>query len=587
MRQELSDGDLALLGVFGSVHRAGIPAGFAADAVNWTFREGACGRIRPRFVELTTSFESDEEQERFETGAFQGAMAYQATSTGTDAGMLAAIDGAIWFLRLVGNTMRVRKLYDGLRKDLLNVWFVQAEERAYWQNDYDPPGGWDGFSPDGFRVSNGDGSDNKLPTGNVMAFNHGRLAVANKFNQIAVSDHLYGNGFSDRANIESFLENTAYVGGTFSPPSVLGEIVSILTLPAVEDRNYHGDLVMLCRNGAATLDISGPREGWQDAKVLWVGPGSASSWGWCYANNDVWFLRPDGLQTLKLAYQRDATKWTEPVLSRPVDHLLRYDSQQLRQFQPMGFFDNRVLVGVMPTTQNAATGGQHRFCRAMLVADLLGQRTAQEEFVAWEGLWTGVQPTYFAEINAPLPRAVIMSFDGERNRVFELSRGFGSDTTTSGSRQIEGILDTRAYAFGSQLIPKEFIGSGRTRIVLNGEGSYSAAVRPDENDEWIEVVPEQSLGSFNCEGCPDKPPTPKSWTDVAAGSVTGCNAAQGVSKIGLYWQMRHRLSGDGMIPMIRIKAYPDADDTRLSCQPRNYAEDSAICGDPEMLSYKL
>jgi hypothetical protein len=601
-RPPIYDGSGRFLGVVGGQHPLDIgKLGGAANAINREFRSGVLSRTRPRTCELRLRFENDEDEDWFRNGSVQGGISYLKTSRYRSAGIVLAVSGKIFFGRMAGQTIAIKRIFDGMSADVMNIWFVQAEERVYWQDGINLPGAWSGDERDAAYSIEKIADRVVMPIGNLMAYAHGRVLVCNEFNQVAVSDHFNGGGYGLRNNCEFFDESITFYGGTFSPPTQLGKITGIKVLPAQESRNYHGAVVLLCESGAATLDISGPRftvdnageptgfAAWQDAKALYVGTGFVSSVGAVTVNNDLWARRFDGIQTLQTAYQRESSGWTRPTLSRGVSHYLAYDSPMLLEFCPMGYHDNRVFCGVMPTTRPGKYG-THRYCQGAVVADVLGS-VDSEGTLQWDGLWTGPNPILYLSVVTPALRMLIVSCEDGVNHIHEQTRSYGPDLFMDGSSPIEGLLDSSAYEFGSRFIPKEFVGGGRTNLKFRGMANYDSLYRADDGDCWHELTLPKVFGSLSqATGPLDIPDKPGAITFAqSTPNSVECGPEQRPANRGHWFQIRHRFTGDVQLVMSRVKAFGDPDNETEDCgiSKRDFTLDEACCGEQEFLVYQF
>jgi len=140
------DGTAVTIGMDAETHPSILPPEFVSSCVNRSFRQGING-TRPPFTEIpiTPAFGQDPSiLTDFQTGNFQGALAYRSIKTGSADGFVVSVAGVIYFISVVNNIGTLYKLIDGNDPSMMHTWFVQAEDWVYIQNGYQDPIAWSG-----------------------------------------------------------------------------------------------------------------------------------------------------------------------------------------------------------------------------------------------------------------------------------------------------------------------------------------------------------------------------------------------------------------------------------------------------------
>jgi hypothetical protein len=140
------DGSVATIAMDAETHPSNLPNTYVASCVNRSFRQGV-NNTRPPFADLKINVADGYDPSilaDFQTGNFQGAIAYKAVSPGAVDGIVCSVAGVIYFLSIVNNICTLFKLIDGNDPNLMHTWFVQAENWVYIQNGYQNPIAWNG-----------------------------------------------------------------------------------------------------------------------------------------------------------------------------------------------------------------------------------------------------------------------------------------------------------------------------------------------------------------------------------------------------------------------------------------------------------
>lgn len=580
------DGHTVLTGMDGSTEASYLSETVVAKAVNRKFR-GGLNSTRPRFADLDEVFlDADgnpdpELEELFRQGNVQGAISYQSTGPQYDPGLLVAIAGTIFFGKVSTQQLQwsvlSRDYYD---PTFLHFWFAQGSNMVYGQNGSERPFEWNGSDPTAtilpeFGPTPNNSSQNApyTPTGNIMAYSHGYMAVVNDINQIAVSDHIYQYGFGSEGSMHVFNDNTGYKGGLFGVPANLGNITGAATIPQSRFRNGQGELVFFAENGAFALDLSPQRDLWEDTKTTLVGAGCVAPYSIIPVNNDLWYRRPDGISAYKQSRNDEDTRWTDVPLSREVNNWLSKDSDWLLRYCSMAYFDNRILCTVYPQREPNQYGyGDHRYFNGLLALDLdPGSTTSpQVEGFGWDGLWTGPRVTQIVtlDINGRR-RCFVFSFDKDsKNRTYELMTTQGKDPQ---DQLIKGFYVSKKYGYTKALDEKRLLGGKGVRLTSRGKTSLSVEYRPDDSICWLPLGKSLDMGGdgicTNADACkPFVQPSTSTINLPAADPKTCLPGSSKMASVGTEFQFKVNLEGDNDVKWFFTKATDQLDDENATCE---------------------
>jgi len=607
MPERIYDGYSELIGVDSASDPLYLPSVAVSRAVNRTFR-GKINKTRPPIRELRLTFDPDVDQEVFYTGNLQGIHPYLTTSSFTRPGLVASIAGNLYFIEIAGSAGYVRTLFTGNDPLLTHVWFAQGQEQLYVQNGFNDPVAWNGqFTADGepdVRVITGAiQGEPVMPIGTVMCYAHGRIVLANADNQIIVSDHFNGAGAGIRTNMDNFTENTTFLGGFFSPPAEIGRIGGIIAMPSLD--NYYGqaEVIIPCERGFAALDISTPRNTWTDARLIFRGAGCYSPYSLTPVNNDLWYRSSDGIRSLRQARTDEAREWGDTVLSREVSYWTDRDAAHLLRFSNGAYFDNRLIMTTYPEIQKNANGayGDHRFHNGMVVLDYDRNSTVNPDAgFGWDGLWTGVKPTGFAQLSIDqTDRLFSSAFDGV-NRIYEFmpTATEGSDSYYD-SNQALAVTDIKSHfitkAFsefsgrGNIRTVKRLIGGGRSRVRWSGAMAIDISFRPDDYPCWTPLM-SRVHGCATCQENCDNGIRRKFYKDfpLETPDPDACQAALNKKvEYGTSFQFLVQLQGDVEIPFMSFAAMVERDREDAECEDTEDWCQQIVCCDQPSFDYDL
>jgi len=569
------DGFQSVVAQDADTHPSFLPEYYVAESVNRTFR-GGVNRTRPsiRWLDIKAGEGQPETiVSDIQNGNFQGSYPYRRTKYEANDGLLLAVSGVIYFLRITGSTAYAYKIIDGNDPSLMHTWFVQAEDRVYIQNGYQNAIAWGGdLSIPAYRLNP---YEDEMPIGTIMEYAFGRVFVSDKFNNIYASDIIYGNGFTDTKNTENFTEIQYWAeGGAFTTPANMGNITAMKVMPYIGGNlRGQGELVVLTANGAFSMDVSLPRSEWanrQIQRISLLGRGCTSPYT-TLANSELWFRSHDGWAFYSNSQSEFGRYFSMRKLSREVNKWVSRDTNWLKQFASAMFFNNYLISTVAPEAKRTSASGLNRYHRGMVVLDLDQSASpapdAQLSF-RWNGLWTGMRPTQLVSaVIAGQQRGFAFSFDqDEKNRLYEITNEHGDDYGPNGTSKTVSFFTTGRYDFSrseatNRFIRKRITGGEMWLSEIGGEVTTQVEYRADSNPCWSELkVPT----TYGCNPCS---PVIKSECSPARGGKRYkrykfnspdpelCNDIAGIPAVeGSEFQIKVSLTGQATIDRVRLMA---------------------------------
>lgn len=459
-----------------------------ANSVNRWYRDDR-NRTRCPFSEIQLTFANASDQTAFQQGNVQGAFFYTGrppTNNVTLAEtnqvyfpnyLIVSIGGIIFAIMLQGSrgtVIRLRTAQTINNPMLLHTWFAQGYEWLFVQNGEQNCLIWNGQdTTKDYNYFRSSPSLSQMPTGGPMAFIYGRMAVtsADGRNQIAVSDVAYGNNQTQSGSIWQFTDITYWgEGGFFDIAADLGDIMGIAAMPYLDTGSGQNELVVLCRNGATSFDLSGDRTTWlnkQVQKISLVGMGCASTHSPVFLNGDLIYKGFEGIRSYKNSRLEFQSGYSQAPISYDVDRWLRQENKFLLEFNIQVAWGNMMFSGVMPEMEPCVLAGcgYHRYHRGVLVYDCQPESRIEDASPAWQGLWTGPRPTAFADgWDGGTHRAFCFSFDTDGvNRIYEFQKEGDQDFSNGVQKTIISMYDTPSYC-GQSSGSAQWSGSGADRF---------------------------------------------------------------------------------------------------------------------------
>jgi len=510
------DGHQGIRGVFGGNPEV-VPKGMAQNAINRFFREDF-NKTRPSIRNIVLQFANETDRIWFEGANGQGATFYNSYPSFLTPRLVCSIGGRIFTIDVQGQTGIVARLFDGNSRQFTHTWFAQGFQWMVIQDGIHPPIFWDGTN----APRRSDLVKNDMPIGSVMAFIHGRFAVASSDgkNSIYVGDIAYGGNVTKPDDILKFTEQTYWAeGGSFDTPINVGNIMGLYAMPFLDTGTGQNELVVGCTAGFTSLDLSLPRPQWIDTqvqRVALIGDGLVSSHGMAGLNGDMFYRSQKGINTYRNARIEYSQRWNQTPISREVNYWLRTDRRDYLEFAQAIAWQNMVFMGCSPQVEkpNNSAFGFHRYCRGMVVFDADSMSTAgRDGEPVWHGAWTGVRPWAFAVgYIGNQERAFTFSFDRDgRNRLYEFTLTNGDDTFITTPRKIHSQYLTGMFGdvpdVSSPFAPKTFSGGVVEFSEVLSASEISIQYRPDGSPCWVQV----DHGEPGCD-CPTRTECPATYT---------------------------------------------------------------------------
>lgn len=413
-------------------------------ALNMEFRDS----VRPRWGvwNMETVFADEADRDLFENGVIQKFHAYQPYERRPGA-LVLVISGTVFLCRLAGMRLYVSKLFTGLRADATIAWACNAFEWLVIQNGFDAPVIWDGRN----AAFQSDPTKQEMPIGGPMCFIHHSIAVASAdgTDKIAVSDRWRA---TESDNVWRFTNTQTWDdAGVFGLHVDMGKIMALVPMPQIKNTpNGQGELIILGTRGAQSLNLQAPRADWIDSQIqdtVMTGVGLASYLG-ALSRTSIWFIGHRGLYEFKRIQSNIVRNEALTPESADIDFYWQQSNSNLRITQPLGYHDDRILLGLYPEVVENSYGAQ-RCCRAWASYDLTERwRNGNRLPKAWHGLQCGIRPIEWANLlvnRTERTYAVSRDVDG-KNRVYEMTNHAPYDVIEGRPRTIVSFFDTPPLA---------------------------------------------------------------------------------------------------------------------------------------------
>ena len=598
MAEYFFDGHEAISGVSGA-NPTVIPKNYCSVAVNRSFRYDE-NRTRPGFVSLELRFPDDDrhgnDRKLFEAGNGQGGTFYNAYPSYRPSLLVFSIAGSIFTVEVRGQIGYVRRLISGNYPQFLHAWFAQAFEWLVIQDGGSKPILWNGIDP--ARRAEKD----EVPIGSVMASIHGRLVVASSdgTNQIAVGDIVYGSDTTNTNDVIRFTEIQYWAeGGAFGVPAFINDIMFMVPMPFLDTGSGQNELVVVGKDGAISLDLSGPRETWKDSKierVSQIGGGGMASHGYALLNADLIYRSTEGVRSYRNSRSEFQQSWQQTPISTDVRRWLGSKAGRYVQFCTMASWNNQVLVSVSPliAKPNSLAAGFHHFHRGFVVLDAQPQsNTLRQGASVWQGLYTGIRPVAF--VNGRIQdndRCFCLSYDRDgKNRIYEITTNEKNDWFEGDRRKIVSFYDTGLLGTtqGSTNFNLKTLVGGQVQVSGLAESvDLNLSYRPDSTPCYLPLY-NQVVG---CE-CPISPtdcfPASLPQRDRRHLPAADPACAPGSTRPGnqlLNMQGRVKATGAVTVDRLAFKFTPRGDEEKVDCKPSTCAP-ASCCPYEEEFAYQL
>lgn len=356
------------------------------------------GRLKPRpaYFRKRLSFATvngtQPDLAGFKGGKFQHASFYVDSQ---HPALISSHSGVLYKIDL--HTFQVTNITPGAGNADINFpdhdmgWSAQCEHFWIYQDNLDKAIIYNGASS-----RRADASQYEVPTGNVMCYAQGRLAVAlPDRHTFRIGDLLFGDGTYEsvlRFTENNFLnEGGDFVARVFGAPSNLGNITSMVAAAMPDTSLGQGPLLVGTPFSVFTVQLPYDRTTWKNLSypIQTVVPmnGPLGQDSTILVNTDVWYRAIDGIRSYISARREMGTSWGNSPMSAEVWDTLAYDTESLLEYGSSVHFDNRIIHTISPVKTDHGV-----YHRGLVSIDLTGVSTIRSKTApAWDGVWTGLQ----------------------------------------------------------------------------------------------------------------------------------------------------------------------------------------------------
>lgn len=295
----------------------------------------------------------------------------------------------------------------------------------------------------------------------LMAYNQNRLFAFSHVHEFTAGDPV-GNRSTPNAPItfeEVFAEASIFNGQVFSLGStnINNPITAVGFLPAVDGSTGIGPLFVGTKSSLYAYQTQLERVYWGQSgfgSLVLSKAGISGQRAFVTVGSDVWFMGGDGrIRSFSVA-RGDQQKWARTPLDKEVENWIRFCDKDLIQYTLAAYHNNRIFFSVNPqlTSARDLTGKKvlDISFKGMVVLELDSvSGFLQSANPAWAGLWTGVNPTEFVELDEEL--YVFSKDPGSVNALYKMEPdNITWDTWQGKRRQIVSRVETKQYGFTQQ-----------------------------------------------------------------------------------------------------------------------------------------
>jgi hypothetical protein len=212
--------------------------------------------------------------------------------------------------------------------------------------------------------------------------------------------------------------------GVFGTHADMGKLMSLIPFPQIKNTpNGQGELILMGTNGAQSLNLQLPRDQWIDSQIqdtVLTGVGAASYLG-TISRTSIWFIGQSGLFEFKRIQSNIVRNEALTSESADIQYYWDQSNSNMRLTQPLGYHDNKLLMGLYPQTETSSYG-LHRFHKAWASYDLSERwRNGERLPRAWFGIQCAIRPIEWACLlvnRVERTYAISRDVDG-KNRIYE------------------------------------------------------------------------------------------------------------------------------------------------------------------------
>jgi len=485
---------------------------------------------------------------------------------GVQGGMIiTSIEGRIYRLRIGSSTFSYEEIpLSFVNSSLIKqVWMQQTIETLVIQDGQSNAILYNG------STARRAGPD-EVPRGTIMAYGNGRLWVA-----INQKELVAGDIRTRTAGSELKFTETNYLsgGGTlYFPRGITG--LEFIPITGAAD---FGTLIVFSRDSADSIraDVTS-RDMWPQmagfVTSVFRDIGCSGDWSITQVNQDLYWRDSKGdIRSLANAISTNNTPGSTPI-SREVQRLVDFDSDQLLPWVSSIYFDNRFLQTSSPYIN--VNGGVS--FKDLVSLDFSPISTMQAKAPpAYDGQWTGIPgiaQLVAGEFNGVNRAFAISSGEDGVNRLWEImTRGRDDAYLSCGSGMfnspIESYVEYPSVDFGSMKQRKRLRRCDVWLSGLVGELGLRVYWRTDNSQKWYEWDAAETCAKTT----DDATNTPHTWKNLLSEqrpqikSFTIPNGIDDVTKysinVGFEFQIRIAVTGQAQIErmMLLANTLPDPD----------------------------
>ena len=381
-----------------------------SKGINITCRGGVI-RTRPPFNEIILSSTDAAVLHNVQYGKFQGMFKYEYE----DSDYIAfAFSGSVYLLNPVTHVITDLTAIPGIVSATAHrLYFCQVENYMVVQ---------DGTGPAliALNTAAAFAVAPQVPTGTIMAYGQGRLFIKTGVRSFIAGDINLPNTPTD---VLEFTE-TDYLagGGAFFCPTGLGAITGMEFVQQFGTATGLGPLMVFCKQGICSFDVSNPRLQWQDLSIMRIeagGNGNVSHMGIVKLNDDLIFRTWGGIEDFAMVVGEQQQRQRITNLNMEVQPFLDNEDSSMLPFVSACKFQDRVLYtiqGEKVTALNSnGRGGYDE------IEDYRFQGLVSLDFSPMNGIATmgaTVRPAYDGVWTGPFPMGIASGIFNYTERCF-------------------------------------------------------------------------------------------------------------------------------------------------------------------------
>lgn len=279
-------------------------------------------------------------------------------------------------------------------------------------------------------------------------------------------------------------------GGFFTVPDNLGQISAIRGTAQLDAALGQGPVMIVCPRGVFSNNAPSDRSLWATLTTpivseSLIGLGGLSQNSTIVVNGDLMFRAVDGIRSLIMA-RRDFWSWGNAPISFEMKRVIDADNPGGLPFTSAVQFDNRMLMGCIPTQ-----GPQGVYCQGLIALNFDPISSVQGKGASvYDGLWTGLNVLQVIEgMFSGVHRCFAFTYSATEGKIqiYEILKAGNLD---NGTTPITWSFETPVL-FRDPNIKKEFdlisVEDGEIYVkdIAPGEiVDFRAEFRPDFSSCW-------------------------------------------------------------------------------------------------------